>query len=311
MFVPIWAEGEAAYQDGDWQNALAFMTLARRIDPRYQGAAGDRMLFESHVGLAADAIAKGNLEDSLEHLDAAVALRPDVGRVKTIQAALQALVAPGTLNIAIARWSLVTALGSYAQELLDARESVRGGRAAAGGRCAGTGRKLGQAAGGNAGSLREGAARCQMCGGSLPDLTGRLLYSTQEGDAYRIYRVPATLGADSALLIDDGSQPARQWHSNVVAFHSTQADSPGIALFDPSAGQSPTKRSLQLTTSAGDAHDAPPSWSENDRSLVYGNTAPDGRTRIFRTEVTSTANAVDLGPGRDPDLEPKARPDRL
>ena len=150
---------------------------------------------------------------------------------------------------------------------------------------------------------RDADVRRQLAG-----LAGRLLYSTQEGDAYRIYRAPATLGAESALLIDDGSQPARQWHSNVVAFHSTEADSPGIALFDPSAGQSPTKRSLQLTTSAGDAHDAPPSWSDNDRSLVYGNTAPDGRTRIFRTEVTSTANAVDLGLGRDPGLEPTARP---
>ena len=147
---------------------------------------------------------------------------------------------------------------------------------------------------------RDANVRRQLAG-----LAGRLLYSTQEGDAYRIYRVPATLGADSALLIDDGSQPARQWHSNVVAFHSTQVDSPGIALFDPSAGQSPTKRSLQLTTSAGDAHDAPPSWSENDRSLVYGNTAPDGRTRIFRTEVASMANAVDLGLGRDPTWSPK------
>ena len=70
--------------------------------------------------LAADAIARGDLASSLEHLEAAVALRQDVGRVKTIQAALQALVAPGTLNISMARWTLATALGSYAQELLDA-----------------------------------------------------------------------------------------------------------------------------------------------------------------------------------------------
>ena len=33
-----WAEAEAAYQDGDWQNALAFMTLARRISSRYRGS---------------------------------------------------------------------------------------------------------------------------------------------------------------------------------------------------------------------------------------------------------------------------------
>ena len=262
------------------------------------------MLFESHVGLAADAIGKGNLDDSLEHLDAAVALRPDVGRVKTIQAALQALVAPGTLNIAIARWSLVTALGSYAQELLDAQNPCAAAEqlqaAVALAPVESSAKLLAETQAACEKAQRDANVRRQLAG-----LAGRLLYSTQEGDAYRIYRVPATLGADSALLIDDGSQPARQWHSNVVAFHSTQADSPGIALFDPSAGQSPTKRSLQLTTSAGDAHDAPPSWSDNDRSLVYGNTAPDGRTRIFRTEVTSMANAVDLGLGRDPTWSPK------
>ena len=137
-------------------------------------------------------------------------------------------------------------------------------------------------------------------------MSGRLLYSTQEGDAYRIYRAPATLEGTSALLIDDGTQPARQWQSNVVSFHSTQAGNPGIALFDPAAGQTPARRSLQLTTAPGDAHDAPPSWSSNDRSLVYGSkAAADDPTRIFRTEVTVAAAAVDLGPGKDPAWSPK------
>ncbi len=299
-----WAEGEAAYQDGDWQNALAFMTLARRIDPRYQGAAGDKMLFESHVGLAADAIANGKLEDSLEHLDAAVALRPDAGRVQTIRAALQALVAPGTLNIAMARWTLATALGSYAQELLDgenpcaAAEQLQAAVALA--PVESSAKLLAETEAACAKARRTADVRRRLAG-----LTGRLLYSTQEGDAYRIYRAPATVAADSALLIEDGAQPSRQWRSNVVAFHSTQPDSPGIALFDPAAGQPPAQRSLQLTTAPGDARDAPPSWSENDRSLVFANTAPDGRTRILRTEVTSAAAPVDLGAGRDPAWSPE------
>ncbi len=300
----FWAEAEAAYQDGDWQNALAFMTLARRIDPRYEGAKGDQVLFESHVGLAADAIAKSDLESSLEHLDAAVALRPDVGRVKTIQAALQALVAPGTLNISMARWTLATALGSYAQELLDAENPCAAAeqlQAAVTLAPVESSAKL----------LAETQATCDKARRTagvrreLAQLSGRFLYSTQEGDIYRIYRAPATLEAKSALLIDDGTQPARQWQSNVVAFHSTQASSPGIALFDPAAGQAPARRNLQLTTAPGDARDAPPSWSSNDRSLVYGNRAPDGRTRVFRTEVTASADAVDLGPGQDPAWSPK------
>jgi serine/threonine-protein kinase len=298
------AEAEAAYQDGDWQNALGFLTLARRIDPRYQEAVGDQMLFESHVGLAADAIAEGDLENSLEHLDAAVALRPDAERVETIRVALQALIAPGTLNISMARWTLATALGSYAQELLDAENPCAAAeqlQAAVTLAPVESSAKL----------LAETQATCDRARRDagmrrqLAQLDGRILYSTQVGDAYRIYRAPATLEAKSAVLIDGGSQPARQWRSNVVAFHSTQVDDPGIALFDVAAGQAPATRSLQLTTSPGDARDAPPSWSSNDRSLVYGNASPpDGRTRILRVEVAASADAVDLGPGRDPAWSP-------
>jgi eukaryotic-like serine/threonine-protein kinase len=300
-----WAEAEAAYQDGDWENALAFLTLARRIDPRYEGETADRVLFESHVGLAADAITTGNLDVSLEHLDAAVTLRPEVGRVKTIQAALQALVAPGTLNISMARWTLATALGSYAQELLNAENPCAAAeqlQAAVTLAPVESSAKL----------LAETQATCDKARRDaglrrqLVQLSGRILYSTQEGDGYRIYRAPATVEATSALLIEDGTQPARQWRSNVVAFHNTQAGNPGIALFDPAAGQAPATRSLQLTTSPGDARDAPPSWSANDRSLVYGYTEPaDGRTRLFRVEVNASAAPVDLGPGRDPAWSPQ------
>ena len=119
----FWREAEAAYQDGDWQNTLEYMTLVRRIAPNYQGATGDQMLFESRVGLAAAAVAAGDLDKALEHLDAAAALRPDAGRVSSIHAALEALLAPGALNISMARWTLATALGSYARELLNAENA--------------------------------------------------------------------------------------------------------------------------------------------------------------------------------------------
>jgi serine/threonine-protein kinase len=298
-----WADAEAAYQDGDWQNALAYMTIARRISPRYQGSTGDRMLFESHVGLAAGAVNQSDFEGALEHLNAAVALRPEAGRVKTIQAALAALLAPGTLNISMARWTLATALGSYAQELLDAENP-----------CAAAEQLLAAVTlmpvESSAQLLAETQATCAKARRDaavrreLAQLTGRILYSTQEGDVYRIYRANADVGADSVLLVADGTQPARQHSSNVVAFHSTAAAAPGVALFDVAAGLAPNGRSLQVTTGPGDARDAPPSWSGGDRSLVYAGSEAEGRMRIYRIDVPPAGNPQDLGLGRDPAWSP-------
>jgi serine/threonine-protein kinase len=300
----FWAEAEAAYQDGDWRNALEFATLARRIDPRYGGANGDDLLFESQVGLAADAIVTGNREVALEHLNAALALRPEEGRVKTVQAALEALMAPGTLNISMARWTLATALGSYAQQLLDGENPCAAAEQL---QAAVTLQPVER----SAQLLAETQAACLKARRSaevrrqLALLTGRLLYSTQEGNAYGIYRASAEPQGRSSRLIADGTQPSRQWRSNVVAFHSTQASAPGIALFDVAAGLAPDRRTLQLTTGAGDALDAPPSWSGDDSTLVYGSALPDGRTRIYRAEIAAPAEALDLGPGRDPAWSPK------
>lgn len=81
------------YQAGDWWETLDSMTLIRRIDPGYQGATSNRV-FESHVGLAAEAIAPRNLDKALEHLNAASRSSMQ-GRV-AIHAALPALLAPGT-----------------------------------------------------------------------------------------------------------------------------------------------------------------------------------------------------------------------
>jgi hypothetical protein len=261
------------------------------------------MLFDSHVGLAADAINRSEFDGALEHLNAALALRPEAGRVANIQAALTALVAPGTLNISMARWTLATALGSYAQELLDAENPCAAAEQLQAALTLmpveSSAQLLAATEAACAKARREAHVRRE-----LAQLTGRMLYSTQEGDAYRIYRANADIGADSTLLIADGTQPARQHGSNVVAFHSTAAADPGIALFDVAAGLAPDRRSLQLTSAAGDARDAPPSWAGSDRSLVYANTDAEGRTRILRLDVPPGGAPQDLGPGRDPAWSP-------
>jgi tetratricopeptide (TPR) repeat protein len=298
-----WTEAEMAIEDGDWENALDYINVARRIDPRYQGALGDEMVFESRIGAAANAIAAGEFEAALEHLDAALALRPDASRVAKIRQELQTLVAPGTLNIAVARWSLATALVPYAQELFDAQKVCAAAdqlRAASTLTVAQSSAKL----------LAEMEAACEkarrdaLARRRLGVLSGRLLYSTQRGESYDIFRAGAALEAASSLLIADGAQASRQQRSNVIAFHSTQEGSQGIALYDVAAGLPADRRSVQLTTSPGDARDAPPSWSADDRSLVFSSTDGEGRSRILRIDVGG-GDAVELGPGRDPAWSPE------
>ncbi len=68
---------------------------------------------------------------------------------------------------------------------------------------------------------RDAEVRRQLAG-----MTGRILYSTQEGDAYRIYRAPATLEAKSALLIDDGSQPVCRVAQQRGGFSQHAAEQP-------------------------------------------------------------------------------------
>ncbi len=192
----FWAEAEAAYQEGDWQNTLEFLTLVRRIDADYQReTASDQMLFESQVGLAAEAIAADDLEQALEHAAAAVALRPDAERVGRIRTALQALLAPGTWNISMARWTLATALGSYARDLLNAENP-----------CAAADQL--QAAvtlspqTSSARLLAEAEATCAQARiasvqRELAQLHGRLLYSTQEGRC--LSHLPHAGGAGRAV----------------------------------------------------------------------------------------------------------------
>ena len=83
-----WDDAKGAYDDHEWQTALDYLTLVRRIDANYRRDEIDTMLFDIQMGLAASAAAAGNLDKAGEYLDAAVALRPDVAQVTAIQRAL-------------------------------------------------------------------------------------------------------------------------------------------------------------------------------------------------------------------------------
>ena len=301
-----WREAEDAYAERDWQVALEYITLVRRIDPAFSQGVVDQMLATIHTQLAAAAIAEGKPEAALEAIDAAIAAQPGSPQLAAIQRALESLVAPNTLDKVMARWTLAAELVAFGQNLLDAAlpcDAVRHFQAAGAilpdsdvTRLAAESQALCNR------QRTEAAMRAQ-----LADLGGRLLYSTQEDDRYRIYRAPAAENAVATLLVDEARQPAQQLRGNLLAFHTTRPGEAGILLFDVTAGLPPSARSGRLATAPEDGLDAPASWSGGNDQAIYASAAfGDGRSRLMLTITGAPEVRQERGLGRDPAWSPGA-----
>lgn len=301
-----WREAEDAFAERDWQVALDYITLVRRIDPTFNQGVIDQMLVTIHTQQAAAAIAASNPETALTAINAALAVQPDTPQLVVIQRALESLVAPNTLDKIMARWTLAAELVAFGQNLLDVDRPCDAAPQF-------------QAAGAilpDSDVIRLAAESQALCNRQrselamrtqLADLGGRLLYSTQENNRYRIYRAPAAENAAAALLVEDARQPAQQVNGNLLAFHTTRPGEAGILLFDVTAGLPPSARSGQLAGSPEDGLDAPASWSGGYDQAIYASSAfGDGRSRLLLTITGDPGARQDRGLGRDPAWSPAA-----
>lgn len=300
-----WREAEDAYAAQDWQVALDFYTLVQRIDAGYQREMLAARLFDVQVGLAAEALIDGQPERAVKALDAALTLRPDAEPVQRIRTTANALPnAEGDAAASIRR-VLWGALVNYAEQLAQAEAY-----------CSAASQLTAALAVWPDGvldtQLTEFRAGCDQAralaavGALLVENGGRILYSTQEDDRYNIYSAPAQVNSGSTLLIADGAQVGAQRTGPLIAFRSTRADAPGIALFDLIAARDPGERAQRLTTAPEDAQDAPPSWASDNNALVYSTArAGDRQPRIFVHALDGGAE-VELGLGKDPVWEPAA-----
>lgn len=300
-----WREAEDAYAAQDWQVALDFYTLVQRIDVGYQRDIIETRLFEVQTGLAAEALIDGQPERAVKALDAALARRPDAEPVQRIrEAANDLLTAEGDAALSIRR-NLWGALVNYGEQLAQAEAY-----------CSAAAQLTAALAVWPDGvldtQLTEFRAGCEKAralaaiGALLSENGGRILYSTQENDRYNIYSAAAQVNSGATLLIADGAQVGAQRIGPLIAFRSTRADAPGIALFDLIAARDPGERAQRLTTAPEDAQDAPPSWASDGSALVYSTArAGDRQPRIYVHTLASGAE-VDLGLGKDPAWEPAA-----
>ena len=301
-----WREAEDAFAERDWQVALEYITLVRRIDPGFSQGVVDQMLATIHTQLAAEAIAAGKPEVALEAINAAIAAQPGSPQLVAIQRALESLVAPNTLDKVMARWTLAAELVAFGQNLLGAERPCDAVRPF-------------QAAGAilpDSDVTRLAAESQAFCSRQrteadmrkqIADLGGRLLYSTQENNRYRIYRALAAENAASALLADEARQPAQQAPGNMLAFHTTRSGEAGILLFDVTAGLPPSGRSGRLANAPEDGLDAPASWSPGNDQAIYASKAfGDGRSRLLLTITGDPDVRQERGLGRDPAWNPGA-----
>ena len=136
---------------------------------------------------------------------------------------------------------------------------------------------------------------------SLAKTGGSIIYSAQENDVYRIFRLTVGSDAPSALLLDNASQPRLSPDGGTLAYYSRK---PGdIGLFGTHMG-TVLGQGIRLSENSQDSADAPPSWSPKGDQLVYtSNNA--GRYHIYVVWADGSRTASDLGYGKDPAWNPQ------
>ena len=135
---------------------------------------------------------------------------------------------------------------------------------------------------------------------------GTFIYSTQEGNIYRIYSgVVDGQTHEWAFLVDNGAQPGVSPDGRYMAFYSRRSDSQGISLYDFTAPLAPQAIYPRLSRFIEDTRISAPSWSpESNRVAFTSDREGDRRYRIYVTAPPALdGKAYTLG--EDPAWSPR------
>jgi TolB protein len=135
------------------------------------------------------------------------------------------------------------------------------------------------------------------------ELTGTILYSSQQGDSYHIFRLRLGAAPTSELLVSDASLPSLSPDGRSLALFNRQSGPGGLVVLDLSVRNS-NDRSIR-SEHAEDAQDSPPAWSpDSDRIAFASRRFGDGRSRIYVAPADVRAGATELSGGKDPAWRP-------
>ncbi|HXF62346.1 MAG TPA: hypothetical protein VNK95_12060, partial [Caldilineaceae bacterium] len=300
--VPLesaWADAQAFFAERDWQSALDWLTIVRRIDDTYERAQVDSMLRTAYVGLVTQETVAGRYEEALRLLDEALKLLPEDPTLLSLrQATAQALSAEGEERSQAQR-SLQAVYADYAAALMAAGEPCAAADQAAAALQLLAGAEL----------VDQQAAYRRACQEqqdreALAALGGSIIYSAQQGDLYRVLRMPVGPDSPSTVLIEDAAQPSLRPDGRVIAYYSTRPDAQGLFGFDLMAGLRATDRGVRVTEYTEDARDAPASWNAAGNRLAFTSTRfGDGRYRVYLAWADGSGSES-LDYGKDPAWHP-------
>jgi hypothetical protein len=301
--VPIgsaWDDAQAFFAEREWQSALDWLTIVRRIDEEFEARRVSEMLATSYVGLATEAMVANRWEDAVTLLDEAVRLRPDAETISGLRAATRAFLAAGDAGRDAARRTLQAAHVAYAAAQDDAGDPCLAEEQIAAAQQIGPMVQLGDLEG----QYRD-ACVAVASSAALGELGGSIIYSSQQGDSFGVFRLPVGAESGSSLLVEEAAQPRLAPDGRSLAYFSTDPDALGLFRFDLGVGLSTAERGLRLTEYGNDARDAPPSWNADASRVAFTSTRfGDGRYRAYLAAPDGSGDAVSLGYGKDPMWHP-------
>jgi serine/threonine protein kinase len=262
----------------------------QRVDGLFTPDELAAMLFDIYVGLGMDELGENRPARAAEYFQMAMDVKPDAPGIAELLAATQAYVSALPVDKPAARQTLHeisvalaealaeeerycaaseqmdAALGLVSsQELIDLRNDYQT-------RCV---QEL---------EAQQTPVVDEDAAFSLRNLTGRLLYSTQDQGRYFIYSVAAHPLARSFLLVNDGRLPDMPPTGNRLAFYSTRPNDRGLSGVDLFSGLGPDARSIHYTTHDEDAAESPATWNPLGNRLTFASRREGDKVeRVFVT----------------------------
>lgn len=300
--VPLdsaWSDAQAFFDEREWQSALDWLLIVRRIDEEFQAQRVVSMLVTVYVGLATEATVAGDLNVALTHLDNALRLDPDSALLREMTAATRALAEADVGERAEPRRVLQGIHVDYAASLLENEPCAAVDQLAAALRILSDPVLLERRA-----EYEQACSDVQVAQ-ELSELGGSIIYSSQQDGVYRIFRMTVGEESPATLLVNNATQPSLAPNGRMLAFYSTRPDAQGLYGFDLMAGLGVDGRSLRFTNAPEDARDAPARWNSQGNRLAFTSTRfGDGRYRVYLTWADSGEAVDSPGYGKDPVWNP-------